>query len=300
MTPPRVFAIVVTFNGGEVTRDCVSSLQQGCHADLSILVVDNASTKVEQADLHARWDGEPDIEVITLLENRHFAGGVNAGAARALADGATHLFFLNNDTVIEPGCIDLLLQEATENPEAGIYGPALLDLGDRHAISLGERYAAWSLALPRAVLRVRSASASSYPVGGIMGSAILVSADCLRQVGPYREDLLVYYEEVDFCLRARALGFQPHIVSDAIVLHDGMRGFTSGLQPYAARLKIRNQLRLAYDHGGWPGFLIFFPTFLALLMGSTIVYVWRGDGPTVRALWAGLVEGLSWLWRGRL
>ena len=277
---------------------CITSLRASRGVDLQILVVDNASAESEIARLHADWAGAADVEVLCLPSNLHFAGGVNAGALQALQANATHLFFLNNDTIIEPDCIARLVRDSDQHPEAGLLGPALLDLGDRRPLSLGENYAAWSLAVPRSLLRVRQDKDSSYPVGGIMGSAILATAGCFRKLGPYREDLLVYYEEVDYCLRARAGGFQPRIVPGAIVLHDGMRGFTAGLQPYAARLKTRNQLRLAWDHGGIAGFLLFLPFFFLLVLGSSALYAMRGDMPTVRALWVGVLEGFRWLLRG--
>jgi N-acetylglucosaminyl-diphospho-decaprenol L-rhamnosyltransferase len=295
----RPFAVVVTYNGGDATRACVASLRADRAAGVEILVVDNASTEAERQRLQEDWAGATDVELVLLGENGHFAGGVNAGAKRALERGATHLLILNNDTVIENGCVGQLVAETEAHPEAGIVGPILLDLGDRHPLSLGENYAAWSLALPRALLKVRRASSASYPVGGIMGSAILVTADCFRRLGFYREDLLVYYEEVDYCLRARAEGYRPRIVPQAVVLHDGMRGFVAGLQPYAARLKCRNQLRLAWDHGGSPAMLIFLPSYLILVLASSVIYVLRGDGATVAALWRGVAEGVAWLLRGR-
>ena len=89
------------------------------------------------------------------------------------------------------------------------------------------------------------------------------------------------------------------LVPGAIALHDGMRGFTAGLQPYAARLKTRNQLRLCWDHGGLLGFVLFLPFFFVLVMASSLLYALRGDGATVGALWTGVVEGFRWLIRGR-
>ena len=299
MNDVRVFAVVVNFNGGEVTQACVASLRESRGAKPHIIVVDNASTEPERDRLRADWGDAADVEILFLPTNGHFAGGINAGALRAVAQNATHLFFLNNDTIIEPDCIARLVRDADDHPEAGLVGPALLDLGGRRPLSLGESYAAWSRAVPRAFLRVRRKAEASYPVGGIMGSAILATASCFGQVGPYREDLLVYYEEVDYCLRARARGFRPRVVPGAIVLHDGMRGFTAGLQPYAARLKTRNQLRLCWDHGGLLGFVLFLPFFFVLVMASSLLYALRGDGATVGALWTGVVEGFRWLIRGR-
>ena len=295
---PRPFAVVVNYNGGEVTRACVDSLRSDPAARLQVVIVDNASGTSERARLATEWSEAPDVEVLKLPENLHFAGGVNAGALRAIERGATHLLVLNNDTVVEEGCVGALLAESERDPRYGLVGPLLLDLSDRHPLSLGENYAPWSLAVPRTLLKVRARPAAARDVGGIMGSALMIRSDCFLRVGPYREDLLVYYEEVDWCLRARAAGYQPRIVPEAIVLHDGMRGFAAGLQPYAARLKARNQVRLALYHGGPAAFLVFLPIFLLLVLASSILYALRFDFPTVRALWRGVGEGLAWVVRG--
>lgn len=289
----RVAAIVVTWNGGEVTRRCVESVRRSRNADVSVVVVDNGSTAAERSALEATWSGVAGVELVLLDENRHFAGGVNAGAAHALARGATHLLMMNNDTELAEDCVEQLLAAWQERPGAGIYGPALLDLTDRHPLSLGERYAAWSLALPRTLLKVRSTGdGRPYPVGGIMGSVILITRDCFERTGPYREDLLVYYEEVDFCLRARALGFQPLMAPRAVALHDGLRGFTAGLQPYAARLKCRNPLWLIRDHGSWLDRLVFAPIYAAVIGASALLYAVRGNREVVRAMGVGVAEGL--------
>jgi len=290
----RVAAVVVTWNGGDVTRACVASLRASEGVAPEILVVDNASRTEERAALEAEYGGAPDVELLLLDENRHFAGGVNAGARRALERGATHLLFLNNDTTLAPDCVRLLVAAADADPQAGVLGPALLDIHPPHPpLSLGERYAAWSLAVPRTLLKVRSrGDGRPYRVGGVMGSVILVTRACFERVGPYREDLLVYYEEVDYCLRARRLGYRPLLVPRAVALHDGMRGFTAGLQPYAARLKCRNQLLLLREHGTLADWLAFAPVFLALVGASSVLYGARGKRDVVAAMWRGVAEGV--------
>ena len=297
---PLLAAVVVTWNGGAVTRACIASLRASTGVAMRIVVVDNASREEERQALLDDFGPAPDVELVLLDDNRHFAGGVNAGARRALDAGATHLLFLNNDTRLAPDCARLLVEAAEAHPDAGVVGPALLDLPPPHRpLSLGERYAAWSLAVPRTLLKVRSSGdGTPYRVGGIMGSAILVTRDCFLRVGPYREDLLVYYEEVDYCLRARARGFRPLLVPRAVVLHDGMRGFTAGLQPYAARLKCRNQLLLMRAHGTLVDWLAFVPIFAGLVVVSSAIYAARGRRDVVAAMWRGVVEGVGLAWRG--
>ena len=292
--PGPVAAVVVTHDGPAAAIACVASLRASRGVLPRTVVVDNASRPENRAILERELGGLPGVEILALPENCHFAGGVNAGAARALAQGAGFLFVLNDDTEIAPDCVALLVEAAVRHPDAGLVGPALLDVRERdRALSLGERYSTWSLAVPRSLLRVRDpGDGTPYRVGGIMGSAVLVTRECFLRTGPYREDLLVYYEEVDFCLRARKLGFRPLLVPRAVVRHDGMRGYAAGLTPYAARLKTRNQVILVRDHGGPLAKLAFAPIFAALVGASAALYAARGEGDVVRALRDGAVDGL--------
>lgn len=297
---PLVGAVVVTWNGGAVTRACVESLRASSGVPILIVVVDNASRDDERRALVAEYGDVPDVDLVLLDDNRHFAGGVNAGARHAIERGATHLLFLNNDTTLAPDCAKLLAEAADAHPEAGLVGPALLDLPPPHRpLSLGERYSTWSLAVPRTLLKVRSSGdGTPYPVGGIMGSAIMATRECFLRVGPYSEDLLVYYEEVDYCLRARACGYRPLLVPRAVVLHDGMRGFTAGLQPYAAHLKCRNQLLLLRRYGSLLDWLAFVPIFALLVVLSSAIYAVRGRRDVVAAMWRGVADGIALAWRG--
>ncbi|HZR82397.1 MAG TPA: glycosyltransferase family 2 protein [Candidatus Binatia bacterium] len=292
--PPLVAAVVVNHDGLAETRTCVASLRNAMGVRVHVVVVDNASREAERRALADEYAGADDVELVLLPDNRHFAGGVNAGAERGIARGAAFLMILNNDTELEPGCLAELVATATAHHDAGIVGPALLDTRRRErALSLGERYSPWSLAVPRTLLRVRRAGdGAPYRVGGVMGSALLVTRECFLRVGPYREDLLVYYEEVDFCLRARALGYRPMIAPRAIVRHDGMRGFASGLTPYAARLKARNQLLLLRDHGAPLAWIAFLPIYAGLVATSALLYELRGRHEVVAALWSGVREGV--------
>lgn len=289
----RVYAVVVNYNGAAVTRACVDSLLRGVGPRVRVVIADNASAPEDVADLETAYGELDRVEIVRLAENGHFAAGVNAGVREALARGATHLFILNNDTVIESECVARLLEAARAAPEAGLFGPALLDLGDRRPLSLGERYSTWSLAVPRTLLKVRSTGAGEpYRVGGIMGSAVFATRACFEAVGEYDEDLRVYYEEVDYCLRARKLGYHPTIVPAAVVLHDGLRGFTAGITPYAAYLKCRNMLKLARRHGRLGDWILFLPVYAGLVATSAASYALRGNPSVVRAMFAGVRDGL--------
>jgi len=101
----------------------------------------------------------------------------------------------------------------------------------------------------------------------------------------------VYYEDVDFCLSARARGFGVVVVPDAIVYHAGLRGFASGLTPWAAFLKARNPWLVVRRHGRAASWLAFLPTYAALIVASAALYALRRDAAVVRALGRGARAG---------
>jgi hypothetical protein len=291
-------AVVVSWEGGEATRRCVASLLAQRRPLAEIVVVDNASGAAERAALEVAWRGEPHVHVLFLDENRQFAGGMNAGAAHALARGATRILFLNNDTVLDPDAVGRLEDALAATPGAGIAGPCVVDLHDRsRVITVGERHALATLCLPRSWLRYRPGRDRPYPVQGIMGCALLVTRECFEAVGGFATDIAVYYEDVDFCLGARAAGFRAVVEPRAIVAHDGIRGFARGLTPWAAFLKARNPWLLVRRRGGRLTWLVFVPTYAAMTATSAILYALRGRLDVVAALgrgaWAGVRTALG-------
>jgi GT2 family glycosyltransferase len=289
----RTAAVVVTWEGGAATAECVGSLRAQQPPPEEIVVVDNASSPAERQRLQATWGHVPGVRLLLLDQNRQFAGGMNAGAAAALAAGAERLFFLNNDTRFEPDALDHLGAALDACPTAGIVGPRVMDARQPGTtLTQGERHILALLNVPRTLLRYRRPRAAWFRVLGVMGCALLVTRACYQAVGGFPEDIEVYYEDVDFCLGARAHGFAILLEPRAVGHHDGMRGFLAGLTPWAAFLKARNPWLLVGRRGRAWTWATFVPTYAAMIAASAGLYALRGRMDIVRALargaWAGL------------
>jgi GT2 family glycosyltransferase len=288
-----VAAVVVTWEGGDVTRRCVQSLLAQVPPLDAIVVVDNASGASERERLRAAWTDEPRVELVLLDDNRQFAGGLNAGAARAVTRGAGRLLFLNNDTVLAPDVARRLGEALDATPGGGIAGPRVVDARDAsHVLSAGERHDLATLCLPRTWLRPRGPLDRPHRVTGVMGCALLVTRACFDAVGGFSTELQVYYEDVDFCLAARRAGFAIVVEPRAIVAHDGLRGFASGLTPWAAFLKARNPWLLVRRRGSWAVWPLFVPSYAAMVAASAVGYLVRGRLDVVRALVRGASAGV--------
>jgi len=275
----RTAAVVVTWEGGATTDRCVASVLAQDRPPDEVIVVDNASRPPERARLGAAHGGRPGVRLLLLDENRQFAGGLNAGATTAIAAGAERLLLLNNDTVLAPDALGHLAAALDARPRAGIAGPRLMDLREPG------RELAW--------LRHRARTRTPYPVSGVMGAALLVTRACYQAVGGFAAEIEVYYEDVDFCLAARARGFEIVIAPRAVVYHDGLRGFAGGLTPWAAFLKARNPWLVVRRRGSVASWLGFVPTYAAMLGGSAALYALRGRGDVVRALARGALAGIG-------
>jgi GT2 family glycosyltransferase len=234
------------------------------------------------------------VRLLLLDENRQFAGGLNAGARAAFAAGAERVLLLNNDTVLAPDALGRL-EDAMSGPRGpGIAAPMVVDTNDPgRVISAGERVLLSLLCVPRTLLRHRPRGDAPYTVTGVMGCALVATRDCFEAVGGFAEEIEVYYEDVDFCLAARASGYRAVVVPTAVVRHDGMRGFAAGLTPWAAFLKARNPWIVVRRHGTPLTWLTFVPTYAALVLASAAIWLVRGRLDVGRALGRGAWGGLA-------
>jgi GT2 family glycosyltransferase len=280
--------VVVAWNGGETLERCVESLRgQGVNP---IVLVDNGSRRSERQRLEKLYGGLSDLHLVLLPENTGFARGANLGAQAALGSGADEVLLATQDVVAEPGAV-AHLSEALRSQDAGIAGPLVLDRDGRREISRGERLIPALLCLPRTLLRHRRQAPGAYAVSGVMGCLMLLRAEVLRLTGGFDERFFAYYEEVDLCLRARAAGFRIVCVPAARVRHEGMRGFAAGMTALAAELKARNLIWTMRKHGTPLRWLLFVPSYLALVGASIALYAARGRLDVAAALCRGAAAG---------
>jgi len=292
-TDPTVGVVVPTWNRAGVATRCLESLARLTYVRRFTVVVDSASSRGEQAVLAAAA-GRRDVRVLPLAENRGFAGAVNAGLDEVFAQGAEAALVLNDDAEVDPDLLGALAAAAVKDPAAGILAPRVLEATSGREVSRGERVALPLLCLPRTWLRVRRRGSAPYAVSGVLGVAFLVTRTCFDRVGPLAEAFFAYYEEVDYCLRARAAGFKILVVPAASVRHSGFRGFAGGFTPLAAYLKARNLPLVLRRHGRFLDWVAFVPTYAALVAASAVVYAARGENRGIaRALGRGVADALK-------
>ena len=290
---PTIGIVIPTWNRAASALAAVGAVSRLTYERRFVVVADNGSRPSERDALAAALAGRPGVSLVTLAENRGFAGAVNVGMAEAFGRGAAAVLVLNDDAEVAPDLLDDLVAAAGAHPGAGILAPRIVDAASGREVSRGERVWLPLVCFPRTWLRVRNDDAQPYEVTSVIGVAFLVTRACWERLGGLEESFFAYYEEVDYCLRARAAGFRLVVVPASAVRHEGFRGFAGGFTPLAAYLKTRNLPLLMRRHAGLPVWLLFLPTYAAMLTASAVLYLLRGGaGAILPAMGRGVLDAL--------
>lgn len=228
---PLVCVIILNHNGRRHLEYCLPSLLATEYPAMHLLLVDNASQ-----DGSAAWVREhfPQVEVIESAVNRGWAGGNNLGIARARELNAGYAALVNNDIRVHPAWLRAAVQAAEENRRIGIIGFEIYEAqGSGDTSAFDEAVRKWRE--PR-----------WEPADVVDGMAMLVRMPLFDALGPIDEGFFAYAEDNDLVIRARRAGYIIARVS-VPVWHYGGGTFGERLL-WAAKLQIRNNLRLAIKH----------------------------------------------------
>lgn len=225
-------------------------------------------------------------------ENLGFAGGVNVGIRRAMAEGYDAVALLNNDAVPDPDWL-ATLDEALERTGATVATGLMLRASEDPSLdgtidTAGDAISTWGMPFPRSRGDAPYAMPAGGPVFSASGGASLFRTDLFRDIGLFDEKFFAYFEDVDIGFRARLAGHAIVYDPEAVVRHK--IGATSGRIPgFTVRQNFQNLPLLLVKNVPVglrrmivPRFVILFTMMLAkaTLTGSA------------KPAWSGLVGGL--------
>ncbi len=224
MTGRNVTIVVLNWNGGSDTVECLESLAVADLQGATVLVVDNGSRDDSLARIRACY---PTQQILALPDNRGYAGGNNAGMRAALEAGAEAVLLLNNDTHVAPDFLPPLLSTLDDSPRAAAVTsqilrqdhPEMLDVAYLE-VHFDER----NVVQLQGVNRLPSEGFDRRRrVYVVPGCSVLFRSRALREVGLFDEAYFAYHEDVDWCLRAAHAGWEVYYEPYSRVFHKGSR-----------------------------------------------------------------------------
>jgi N-acetylglucosaminyl-diphospho-decaprenol L-rhamnosyltransferase len=231
--------VIVSWNVRDLLRRCLQSVvaevQPGPDDgvfqiggwQVEILVIDNASTDGSSEMVRDQF---PQAHLIANEENRGFTAANNQGLARSQG---RYLLLLNPDTEIVGDALAAMIGYSQANSEVGALGPRLLN-PDGSAQSSRRRFPTFSTALVEStvvqewwndnrILRryymADTPDDAIQPVDWVVGACLLVRRRAYEQVGGLDEGYFMYSEELDWCRRIKAAGWEVVYLPTAAVIH---------------------------------------------------------------------------------
>ncbi|HXT22195.1 MAG TPA: glycosyltransferase family 2 protein [Thermoanaerobaculia bacterium] len=216
---PRVAAIVVNYDGKQVTLDAVASLRRMRYPRFDLVVLDNGSRDGSVEALAAAF---PDLRQLRLRENRGSASGYAAGFRWAFANGYDYALLLNNDVEVEPDMLDELVAAAERDPKAGAVGPKCYFHGERRRLWSAGGVLRWR----EAVTRERGYGELDHgqfdqetAVDYVNGCAILVRREAAEAAGGWDPLYFICVDDADFCTRLAGAGWRCIYAPKAVLYH---------------------------------------------------------------------------------
>lgn len=219
---PKVFIVILNWNQGAMTLDCLRSLQSLNYANYQVVLVDNGSTDGSPDLVRAQF---PECILIESKVNLGYSEGNNLGIRYALEHGADFLLLLNNDTLVDGEMLTRLVQAAQSDPQVGITGPTMFYANPPDMLWGGENRVVWPRAtvvrnrmgecLEAEALRRQAPLEADY----IDSCAILIKREVLEKVGLFDGRYFINFDDVDFNLRARKAGYTVQYVPGALMWH---------------------------------------------------------------------------------
>ena len=240
-----VSIITVGFNSREWLEICLPSLYDQLYEPLNVILVDNGST-----DGTAEWVEEnfPDVKLLRLEKSLSLASALNMGMRDAKGE---FFVLLNPDVKLEQCAIKWLVKVAQDNPGCAavatklkfLFAPAFLN-------GIGNYVGATAYGTDNALGHLDLWQFDSWSeVPSACFAATLIPAKAWEDIGPLDENFPLYYEDSEWCYRARLYGYHIKVSPHSSVYH-AMGGRTSNddtvdLAAWKLRRVVYGRLRFA-------------------------------------------------------
>jgi N-acetylglucosaminyl-diphospho-decaprenol L-rhamnosyltransferase len=251
--PVKLAVVIVNYETAHLVMQCLTSLLREVAAiDARVIIVDNCSSD-DSVRIICEWIlAHDDRRIVQLIEskaNGGFSFGNNIGMRAVDAD---YYLLLNSDTIVRPQAIDRLLETADSHPEAGLISPRL-EWADEVPQQSCFRYPSpisefIDVARTSLITTMFKRFDVPLPVSDIVVhpdwtsfACVLVRHRVVDKIGLMDDGFFMYFEDIEFCRRARNAGWVIIHDPEARVVH--LRG---GSSPVKQRVIERKRLPRYY------------------------------------------------------
>lgn len=224
----HIAVILLNWNGKKDTLECLCSLKNLEYEHYTVIIADNGST---DGSLQAISFLYPNVTVIDNKKNLGFAEGNNRAISYALDRGFGALLLLNNDTVVDPLLLKAFMATLQEHPKAILGAKVYLYSQKETFDHFG---GCWNLYKGQFDLvghrkqEDHSSWETPFEIDYVCGCALFARAEAFREIGMLDARFFLFWEESDFCFRAKKLGYTILVSPQAKIWHKVSASFIGG------------------------------------------------------------------------
>lgn len=230
----KIAVVTVNYNDPLSTIACISSFSK-CKSknDYIGYIVNNGCTDNSKAVISQKLKN---TIVINSSTNIGFAGGCNLGIKKAIDDGCTHILLINNDAEIDSKFfLDRLLLTSYD-----ISSAVIMSVGNHKKEPDYGGIVDWFFGR-------NTHRASQGRIDYISGACFFAKSEVFKKVGKFDERFFLYYEDADYCLRAKKLGYTVGVVPDISIRHQ-LSSSTNKLGYKKLLILAQSHLLFCYKH----------------------------------------------------
>lgn len=208
---PKIAIIFPNYNGGNEPIECLESIYKLNYpkSKLEVIVIDNNSIDGSNTKIKQRF---PKTKLIQNDQNLGFGKAVNQGI---LASNADYIFIANNDLVFEKDSLKTMVEFIQKEAKVAVVG------GKIFFKSRPQKICSSGYMLNRITGNIYIAPDPDIlkSPDWIQGCAMLIPMKIFKKIGLLDDGFSFYFEDIDFCFRARKAGLKVIYLPDAIFFH---------------------------------------------------------------------------------
>ena len=231
----RIHIVIPVHNRKDMTRDCLSSLQEQSERGFQTIVVDDGSTDGTSEMIKREF---PDVVLLHGDGNLWWVGAINKGIRYALdvCDPDDSILVLNDDLVVPEDYIAAFRRVASAHPNT-LIGSVVADIDNRDVVRKGGVTIDWRTARRKRLNEGRPLSSFpkgfSVEVSTLTGRGVLIPAEGFRKIGLYDEKHFLQCGDTELPVRAARAGYKLIVSYDAVVFgYAEDRGNINHMQRY--------------------------------------------------------------------
>lgn len=211
----NISIVIVSYNTEEILKRCLGSLPK----EFEVFVVDNASSDDSVMMVRKNF---PQVKLIINKENLGFAKAVNQ-ALRRIQNKAVLL--LNSDTLVKEKTLDKLFEFEKQvkpaiiglkmlNPDGTVQGSCF------YLPTIGRAIKEYWFGKKNYFSKYAPKDKQPTLVEAVSGGAMLISQEVIDKIGLFDERFFMYFEDLDYCRRAKKAGFKIYYLPTAEIIHE--------------------------------------------------------------------------------